>query len=244
MKIRDGSTPWLAYNRVFMCSGIKRNVVICEKGKKGRKITKRLQGPVSLLLVLDEKHKRYPRGSAMQQAGVLWHLKGWRIESGNAGEIAKLLNFSMNERSWQIKVGTTFSPNINEAGEILTQWAQCFLKSVLTFIHNIYIYKQIPVMTQAYAQTSIHKSKSHVHIHIHNYRSEFLPKVHRRHSKVYSWKVCSPEKQFGIKRWWRLVITCLKTYFTKVCGEGSCISLSSSWNGEDRSTGEQEQPAG
>lgn len=54
----------------LMCSGIKRNVVICENGKKGRKITKRLRGPVSLLLALDEKHKRYPRGSAMQQAGV------------------------------------------------------------------------------------------------------------------------------------------------------------------------------
>lgn len=110
MKIRDGSTPWLAYNRVFMCSGIKRNVVICEKGKKGRKITKRLQGPVSLLLVLDEKHKRYPRGSAVQQAGARWHLKGWRIDSGRAGKVAKLLNYSMNERSRQIVVGTTFSP--------------------------------------------------------------------------------------------------------------------------------------
>lgn len=63
-----------------------------EKGKKGRKITKRLQGPVSLLLVLDEKHKRYPRGSAMQQADVLWHLKGGQIESGRAGKkITKLL---------------------------------------------------------------------------------------------------------------------------------------------------------
>lgn len=60
--------------------------------KKGRKITKRLRGPVSLLLVLDEKHKRYPRGSAMQQAGVLWHLKGWRIGSGRAEKVAKLLH--------------------------------------------------------------------------------------------------------------------------------------------------------
>lgn len=34
-----------------------------------------------------------------------------------------------------------------------------------------------------------------------------------------------------------LLICCLKAYFAKLFGEGSCISLSSTWNGEDRSTG-------
>lgn len=43
VKIRDGSTPWLAHNRVLMCSGIKRNVVICGggEGKKNYKASLR-----------------------------------------------------------------------------------------------------------------------------------------------------------------------------------------------------------
>lgn len=52
MKIRDGSTPWLAYNRVFMCSGIKRNVVICEKGKKKKKGKKNYKAPPRACLVI------------------------------------------------------------------------------------------------------------------------------------------------------------------------------------------------
>lgn len=32
------------------------------------------------------------------------------------------------------------------------------------------------------------------------------------------------KKLHGLKRWWRLVISCLKTCFAKVCGESSCIS--------------------
>lgn len=115
-----------------MCRGIKRNVVICEKGKKGRKITKRLRGPVSrrrLLLALDEKHKRYPRGSPMQQAGILWHLNGWRNESGRTGRVAKLQNYSMNKISWQIM---TLPKSLNYTKR-LTKWPQCFLMLVLTF---------------------------------------------------------------------------------------------------------------
>lgn len=78
-----------------MCNGIKRNAVICRgKKEKERKITKRLWGPVSLLLALEGKNKNATREAA---SCCMWHLNRWLAKGAGAER-----NRSLDEKSRQI----------------------------------------------------------------------------------------------------------------------------------------------
>lgn len=166
------------------------------------------------------------RSLTFERGAADWEWESWKSSKTK-------LNYLMNEGSWEIMVGTMFffstplkaSPsNHNVSTHIVLNQQSTQASSELDF----YIWEIGRACT-------IRKSTSHVHIHC---TWEFLW-VYRRHSeRSTAEKVCG-----DIKRWWRLMISCLKIYFAEVCGESSCVSLSSTWNDEDRSSaGEQEEP--